>query len=143
MGGAEVSGAGAKVLLDTHALLWLTAEHPRLGRKARQVALAALAEQRLCVSVVSFWEMASLMLRGRLESSLDAASARAEILGTGIQELALTGPAAVLSASLDVHPDPADRFISATAVVHDALLITADERLLAWRHPLKRHDARR
>jgi PIN domain nuclease of toxin-antitoxin system len=132
-----------KVLLDTHALLWLTSESPRLGRKARQVALAALAEQRLCVSVVSFWELALLMVHGRLESTVDPAAARAEILGTGIQELALTGPAVVLSASLDLHPDPADRFISATAVLHDAVLITADERLLAWRHALKRQDARR
>jgi PIN domain nuclease of toxin-antitoxin system len=132
-----------KVLLDTHALLWLTAESPRLGRRARQLALAALAEQRLCVSAVSFWELALLMLRGRLGSMLDPAAARVEVLGTGIQELALTGPAAVLSATLDLHPDPADRFIAATAVVHDALLVTADERLLTWRHPLKRHDARR
>jgi PIN domain nuclease of toxin-antitoxin system len=132
-----------KVLLDTHALLWLTSENPRLGRRARQLALAALAEQRLCVSAISFWELAVLMLRGRLDSTLDPAAARVEVLGTGIQELALTGPAAVLSAALDLHPDPADRFIAATAVVHDALLVTADERLLAWRHPLKRHDARR
>jgi PIN domain nuclease of toxin-antitoxin system len=132
-----------KVLLDTHALLWLTSENPRLGRRARQLALAALAEQRLCVSAISFWELALLMLRGRLGSTLEPAAARAEVLGTGIQELSLTGPAAVLSATLDLHPDPADRFIAATAVVHDALLVTADERLLAWRHPLKRHDARR
>jgi PIN domain nuclease of toxin-antitoxin system len=132
-----------KVLLDTHALLWLTSEHPRLGRRARQLALAALAEQRLCVSAVSFWELAQLILRGRLDSTLEPAAARVEVLGTGIQELALTGPAAVLSATLDLHPDPADRLIAATAVVHDALLVTADERLLAWRHPLKRHDARR
>jgi PIN domain nuclease of toxin-antitoxin system len=132
-----------KVLLDTHALLWLTSENPRLGRRARQLALAALAEQRLCVSAISFWELALLMLRGRLGSTLDPAAARVEVLGTGIQELSLTGPATVLSATLDLHPDPADRFIAATAVVHDALLVTADERLLAWRHPLKRHDARR
>lgn len=135
--------AAPKVLLDTHAMLWLTSESPRLGRRARQLAMGALAEQRLCVSVVSFWELALLMLRGRVESAVNASAARGEILGTGIQELALTGPAAVLSATLDLHPDPADRFISATAVVHDALLITADERLLGWHHPLKRHDARR
>jgi PIN domain nuclease of toxin-antitoxin system len=28
------------------------------------------------------------------------------------------------------HDDPADRFIAATAIVHDLVLVTADERLL-------------
>jgi PIN domain nuclease of toxin-antitoxin system len=42
-----------------------------------------------------------------------------------------------------LHSDPADRIIVATALAHDATLITADERLLAWRGPLKTHDARR
>ena len=84
-----------------------------------------------------------LVARGRLEFDADAAAMRADVLSTGIQELALGGPTAIAAAALDLHPDPADRFIAATAVVHDAALITADERLLAWKHPLKRHDARR
>lgn len=132
-----------KLLLDTHALLWLTSENPRLGKKARQLALAAHADGRLFVSVISFWEIAWLVARGRLEFDADAAAMRADVLSTGIQELALGGPTALTAAALDLHPDPADRFIAATAVVHDAALITADERLLAWKHPLKRHDARR
>jgi PIN domain nuclease of toxin-antitoxin system len=31
---------------------------------------------------------------------------------------------------LDLHDDPADRFIAATALVHDFTLVTADQRLL-------------
>jgi PIN domain nuclease of toxin-antitoxin system len=42
-----------------------------------------------------------------------------------------------------LHDDPADRFVAATALVHEACLITADERRLAWRHVLERQDARR
>lgn len=132
-----------KIVLDTHALLWLTSENSRLGKRAKQVALAAHAEGRLCVSVISFWEIAWLIARGRLESDADPAKMRAEVLSTGIQELALAGPTALTAAMLDLHPDPADRFIAATAVVHDAALLTADQRLLDWQHPLKRHDARR
>jgi PIN domain nuclease of toxin-antitoxin system len=132
-----------KLLLDTHALLWLTAENPRLGRRSRQLALTALSEGRLFVSVISFWEIAWLIARGRLDFDADAQRLRTDVLSTGIQELALAGPAALAAATLDLHPDPADRFIAATAVVHDAALVTADERLLGWKHPLKRHDARR
>lgn len=133
----------SKVLLDTHTMLWLTSENPRLGKRARQLALAALAEGRLFVSVISFWEVALLIARGRLDFDTDAARLRTDVLSTGIQELALAGPAALAAAMLDLHPDPADRFIAATAVVHDAALVTADERLLGWKHSVKRHDARR
>ena len=38
--------------------------------------------------------------------------------------------------------DPADRFIAATALVEQAELVTADERILAWQHAMARHDAR-
>jgi hypothetical protein len=29
----------------------------------------------------------------------------------------------------------------ATAIANEATLLTADERLLRWRHPLRRHNA--
>lgn len=40
-----------------------------------------------------------------------------------------------------LHEDPVDRFIVATALVHGAALMTADERLLGSPHALERHDA--
>jgi PIN domain nuclease of toxin-antitoxin system len=53
-----------------------------------------------------------------------------------------TGEIAIVAGELDgLHGDPADRFIAATAIVHDATLVTADERLLRWRHPLRRQNA--
>ena len=38
-------------------------------------------------------------------------------------------------------PHAADRLIAATAITLDATLITADERLLRWRHALRRQNA--
>jgi PIN domain nuclease of toxin-antitoxin system len=40
----------------------------------------------------------------------------------------VTGEIALLSATLDLHGDPADRFIAATAITHRATLLTADAR---------------
>ena len=41
-----------------------------------------------------------------------------------------------------MHRDPADRFILATSLQHQATLITADVSLLAWASQLPGQDAR-
>jgi PIN domain nuclease of toxin-antitoxin system len=62
--------------------------------------------------------------------------------GGGAAELPLTGEIAILAGELDgLHADPADRFIAATAIAHNATLVTADDRLLQWRHSVRRHNA--
>lgn len=43
----------------------------------------------------------------------------------------------------DPHLDPIDRIVVATAIVEDAVLLTADRPLLAWAGKLRRQDARR
>jgi len=54
----------------------------------------------------------------------------------------LTGSIAISAAQLqDLRGDPADRFIAATAIAHDATLMTADARLLRWHHALRRQNA--
>jgi len=64
------------------------------------------------------------------------------LLETGVTELPVTGPISILSIELrDLHGDPADRFIAATAVIHGAALMTADPDLLRWQNPIQRHDA--
>jgi PIN domain nuclease of toxin-antitoxin system len=64
------------------------------------------------------------------------------MLSEGATELPLTGEIAILAGELEgLHGDPADRFIIATAIAHDATLVTADNRLLQWRHGMRRHNA--
>jgi PIN domain nuclease of toxin-antitoxin system len=41
----------------------------------------------------------------------------------------LTPEIAVASVQLDMHPDPADRFIVATALAHGAALVTKDTKI--------------
>ena len=83
-----------------------------------------------------------LTAKGRLRSLKSASERRAELISTGVRELPLTGDIAILAAELDgLNGDPADRIIAATAIAHDATLVTADEKLLRWRHRLKRQNA--
>jgi PIN domain nuclease of toxin-antitoxin system len=131
------------ILLDTHVALWFGAGSDLLGRQTRRLARQAAAQSRLVVSAVSFWEIALLIAKRRLRSLDSAGTTRRLILGAGVNELPLGGEIAVLAGELEgLHADPADRFIAATAIVHDATLITADARLLRWRHSVRRQDAK-
>jgi len=130
------------ILLDTHVALWLTADSRSLGKRSRRLAKHAAASDQLAISAVSFWEIALLIAKGRLRPPETAQEMRRRILGEGAIELPLTGEVAILAAELEgVHADPADRFIAATAIAHNATLLTADERLLSWRHALRRQNA--
>lgn len=132
------------ILLDTHVVIWLTEESRRLGRSARRLADRALARDAVAVSAISFWETAMLLQRGRIEVSGSAEAWRRSVLDLGIDEIPVSGDIGILAATLpeDFPHDPADRIIAATASIHGATLLTADDRLLDWSGRLARHDAR-
>jgi PIN domain nuclease of toxin-antitoxin system len=130
------------IVLDTHAAIWFTTNDSALGKRSLAMAEEALSKDQLAVSAISFWEIAMLIAKGRLTARDPAAEQRSLILAAGIRELALTGDVAVMAVALEnLHNGPSDRFIVATAIAHDAMLMTADKALLRWRHPLKRQDA--
>lgn len=132
------------ILLDTHALVWMDADDRNLGRAARRALEAQWSAQQVGVSAISFWECAMLCAKGRLELPRATRNWRAELITAGLVEFPVDGEIAVLAAELDeLHGDPADRFIAATAIRHGATLLTADARLLAWKHRVKRQDARK
>jgi PIN domain nuclease of toxin-antitoxin system len=130
------------ILLDTHVAIWFGVGSNLLGRQSRRIARQAAAESQLLVSAISFWEIALLVAKRRLRSIESASETRRLVLSTGVVELPLTGEAAILAGELEgLHADPADRFIVATAIAHNAMLMTADERLLRWRHVVRRQNA--
>lgn len=130
------------ILLDTHAALWFALGSDSLGRHSKRIARQAASKSQLAISAVSFWEIALLVAKGRIRSILSARETRLHVLEAGIAELELNGDIAILAGELEsLHGDPADRFIAATAIAHDATLLTADDRLLRWRHTLRRQNA--
>lgn len=132
------------IVADTHTLVWLISGDERLGKRARTLLDSALGDEALSVSAISFWEVALLVERGRIDLGSRADLWRRQILDLGVNEIPIDGEIAITSVTLpSLHADPADRIILATAQQRSAALITADERLLAWRNPLRRHDARR
>jgi PIN domain nuclease of toxin-antitoxin system len=131
------------VLLDTNALIWLLEDVVELGQRATQEIEEALRTSRLLTSAASFWEVAMLASKRRIVLDRTVDRWRLDALRSGIEEVPLDGDLAVESVTLtDLHPDPADRFIVATAMRMRATLVTSDARLLAWKGPLARLDAR-
>jgi PIN domain nuclease of toxin-antitoxin system len=130
------------ILLDTHVAVWLMREEAALGKKARASYLTALDRGELAISAISFWELALLIQKRRLRSLDDPKEQRALMLRAGVIEIPLTGEIAMLAVKIEnLHPDSADRFIAATAIAHNATLITADEALLNWKTKLSRQNA--
>lgn len=137
-----MEGAGV-IVLDTHALLWMDRNDPALGRAARRLIEDAWRAGQVAVSAISFWETAMLVQRGRIVLPLPATEWRSELLQAGLREIALDGRIGILASQLEnIHRDPADRFIIATALQNQATLVTADENVLAWPSELLRQDAR-
>jgi PIN domain nuclease of toxin-antitoxin system len=118
------------LLLDTHVWLWSLLEPERL----RDETVAALRDpgNRLHLSPISVWEAILLAERGHLALSEDPAAWVTKVLAeVPMFEAPLTFEVALDSREVELsHPDPADRFLAATARVHRLVLLTADQRLL-------------
>ena len=133
-----------RVVLDTHALIWLVEGDRHLGPEARDLAESARSRGSLMVSAMSFWEIAMLVTKGRLELYEPVLAWREVALAHGIWEIPVNGNVAVISNFLDGMPnDPSDRIITASALDLDATLLTADGLLLRWDGALERQDARK
>lgn len=131
------------IVLDTHVLVWCSLDPGRLGLQAAAAIERAWCAAELAVSAISFWEVAMLQQRGRLQLDASVQAWRKHWLMQGLRELPLDGDVATAGAQFaGLHPDPADRWISAAAMAASATLITADIQLLGWAGPMSRQDAR-
>lgn len=126
-----------RLLLDTHVWLWLALGTPR---KIPPGALKTLEEAAksggLMVSVVSIWELALLVARSRIVLPLPLNDWVAQALSRPeIRLIGLTQPGIVIdSVNLpgEIHADPADRFLIATARNRRATFATHDDRIITY-----------
>ncbi len=122
-------------LLDTHVWIWMMDDPKRIPKK---VATALRKEKHpLAISIMSVWEIAKLVQKNRIDLNM---TVDRWIYGALDSELIcriqLDERVALESTKLpgDFHNDPADQIIVATARVHNLTLITADRKILAYRH---------
>jgi len=68
---------------------------------------------------------------------------RQDLLSLGLIEIPVDGDIGIVAVHLEnLHSDPADRLIIATALLRSAVLVTADQRILDWPGKLERINAR-
>lgn len=120
-----------KLLLDTHAWLWVLLSPDKLSRPARQEY--ENRNNQIYLSPISIWEAHHLAQRKRFRVGrsfpewLDLALARTPLLEAPIN----FAVAAEVSRIQLPHADPGDAFLAATAVAFDLTLVTSDSQLLA------------
>ncbi|MGA2086531.1 MAG: type II toxin-antitoxin system VapC family toxin [Terracidiphilus sp.] len=133
MTASERDGSRLHLLVDTHTLIWMVEEAPRLGVQTAEALNRAGWENRIAVSAITPWEIALLVSKGRLQLGSDVMQWIREALAKpGVQLAPLEPEIAVASTRLpwEMHPDPADRILVATARHLGATLVTADGALL-------------
>jgi len=124
------------LLLDTHCWIWSQLGLvQRLSRTALQAIRNAESEGNLRVSVISVWELAMLEKRGRVGLPMNIRLWVEQALRKpGIAVAELTPEIVIESVNLpgEMHGDPADRMLVATARVLGATLLTKDAQLLGY-----------
>jgi PIN domain nuclease of toxin-antitoxin system len=129
------------LLLDTHCWIWAQLGLVQnLSRAALQSIKNAEREGNLRISVISVWELAMLEQRGRIALPMNVRTWVDQALSKpGISVAPLTPEIAIESVNLpgDLHGDPADRMLIATARVMGATLLTKDAQLI--RYSRQRH----
>jgi PIN domain nuclease of toxin-antitoxin system len=123
------------LLLDTHVWIWSQEEPEKLSARARK-AIDDRAND-CAVSVISELEIARLAQRNTIELGISPEEwIQKSIAALGAHEIEIGRAIAMAAYRLpgEIHKDPAGRILVATARIHGMTLVSADERLLRYRH---------
>jgi len=132
-------------LLDTHVLIWLMAGDETLSIKTRKLIESASNDGMLAISAITAWEIAMLEAKEKItltQPCLDWLQSAIDL--AGLEYIDLSPEIAVDSCQLpdNFHGDPADRIIVATARLNDLVLLTRDQRILAYSKKHYLHTAK-
>ena len=114
------------IILDTH--IWLRWLLPSQGGLTPKLQKLITQEDQVGISAISIWELTMHHNRGQvvLPMALDIWLMHA-LTGSGIDVIPIEQNIAKIAAQLpEHHKDPADRIIIATAIYHQATLLSLD-----------------
>jgi len=120
-----------KYLLDTHMILWLAENSPRLSDTAKEIILDETNEKY--VSIASCWEVSIKLSLNKLGLEGGTREFFHIIRENGLKLLQVEEDyLASLEALPFHHRDPFDRLIVVTATSENLILLTDDPQLLSY-----------
>ena len=116
-----------KYLIDTHTLLWIVGNNPKLSKKAKEIYLNPKNE--ICLSLASIWELSIKVGLKKLDLNLPLkAFVDIHIIGNNIQILKIKLNHIYQLEKLPLHHrDPFDRLIISQAIEENIPLIGIDK----------------
>jgi PIN domain nuclease of toxin-antitoxin system len=115
------------IVLDTHAWYWWTTQPAQLSQRARD---AITANGGFAISAISSWEMTMLVRKGRVRFDRNITVwIRQSLALPEVDAIPVSAEIATAAGLLEIHGDPADRLIVATAQHLSAPLVTKDRML--------------
>ena len=122
------------ILLDTHALIWLSNDPCQLSADAAEAIRKSESAGGLGISSITLWELAWLASHGRLDV-LGTVDAFVRRISSRTSIRPITVEIAVLASQFpESYPgDPCDRLIGATALAEGAALVTKDRGIRSYK----------
>lgn len=122
------------ILLDTHALIWLSNDPRQLSADAVEAIRKSENAGGLGISSITLWELAWLASHGRLDV-LGTVDAFVRRISSRTSIRPITVEIAVLASQFpENYPgDPCDRLIGATALAEGVSLVTKDRGIRSYK----------
>ena len=122
------------ILLDTHFLVWWIMQSDRLNEVQENEIIKASEGGNLYISVISLWEIDLLIRKKKIHLKVAFEEWVLFVRKTGIINILPIDEEVVLATRKlpeEFHSDPADRFITATALLTGLELATVDRKIIS------------
>lgn len=124
-----------RVLLDTHVFVWIMNDKPLLTKEFKKSFEFVFKKHGALLSPMSVWEIGMLVDKKRIDLDMDVLEWVNRALElSGMFLCPITPRIAILSSRLpgEIHFDPVDRLLIATAHEENAVLVTCDKKILRY-----------
>jgi PIN domain nuclease of toxin-antitoxin system len=112
-------------LLDSHVIIWLAEIADKLSQ--RSMDISRNRENKLFVSIVSFWEMSLKVNSGKLKLDIGLSEIFEKVRRSNISIIPVKEEHLLhLSALPLIHKDPFDRMLISISAIEEMTIITID-----------------